>query len=284
MNNDIQSHYARGNLLQRLNAALASDGADPSRPTAEALAPYDHFHGRGLQATEDAAALVQPAPTDHLLDVGSGLGGPARYFAARFGCRVSGIDLTEEFCDVARHLARLLRQENCVDFHAGDALAMPFPVDCFHGAFSMNVSMNIADKAAFYRELYRVLRPGGWLLLSELAEGSGAALDYPTPWAASADASFLATPQQTEQGLRDAGFELQQLHDTADKARAYGAASRAAVARGEKPPHRAVMLVHGQLATRIMANSAKALADGRVLPIEVLARKPAPQQPQDAKL
>ena len=91
-----------------------------------------------------------------------------------------------------------------VDFHAGDALAMPFADARFDGAYSMNVSMNIADKAAFYRELHRVLRPGAWLLLSELAEGSGAALDYPTPWAASAQASFLATPQQTERVFREA--------------------------------------------------------------------------------
>jgi SAM-dependent methyltransferase len=282
MNDGIRSHYTRGDLLQRLNAALAADGADPERPTAAALAPYDHFHGRGLEATEDAAALVQPAPTDHLLDVGSGLGGPARYFAARFGCRVSGIDLTEEFCDVARHLTRLLGQERLVDFHAGDALAMPFAEACFDGAYSMNVSMNIADKAAFYRELHRVLKPAGWLLLSEIAHGGGE-LDYPTPWAASAQSSFLATPQQTEQGLLDAGFEVLHHQDTAEKALAYGTRSRAAVARGEKPPHRAVMLIHGETAPRAMANTAKSLADGRAVPIEVLARKPAPRQLQEAK-
>jgi len=284
MNEDIRSHYTRGDLLQRLNAALAADGADPQRPNAEALAPYDHFHGRGLEATEDAAALVRPLPTDHLLDVGSGLGGPARYFAARFGCRVSGIDLTEEFCEVARHLTRLLGQDERVDFHAGNALAMPFADVRFDGAYSMNVSMNIADKAAFYRELHRVLKPGGWLLLSEIAQGSGDELVYPTPWAASAQASFLATPQQTEQGLLAAGFEVLHVQDSVDKALAYGTRSRAEVARGEKPPHRAVMLIHGELALRAMANSAKSLADGRVLPIEVLARKPAPRQPQDAKL
>jgi SAM-dependent methyltransferase len=161
---------------------------------------------------------------------------------------------------------------------------MPFANACFDGTYSMNVSMNIADKAAFYRELHRVLKPGGWLLLSEIAQGNGGTLDYPTPWAASAQASFLATPQQTEHGLLAAGFEVLHVQDTADKALAYGTRSRAAVARGEKPPHRAVMLIHGELAARAMANSAKALADGRVLPLEVMARKPAPRQPQDAKL
>ena len=96
----ITDHYTSGDLLARLEARLREDGCELSQATVEALAPYDHFHGRGLEATEDMAALLQIAQTDHILDVGSGLGGPARYLARRFGCRVSGIDLTPEFCDV----------------------------------------------------------------------------------------------------------------------------------------------------------------------------------------
>jgi ubiquinone/menaquinone biosynthesis C-methylase UbiE len=279
MQQDIRNHYTRGDLLQRLQAALAEDGVDPARPTAEALAPYDQFHGRGLEATEDLAAMVRPAATDHLLDVGSGIGGPARYLAQRFGCRITGVDLTAEFCAVAAHLTRQLGLQQRVDFRVGDALALPLPDAVFDGAYSMNVSMNVADKAGLYRELWRVLKPGAWLVLSEIARGSGAEIDYPTPWAASAATSFLVTPEQTRQGLLDAGFELLTLENTLDKARAYGARSRARVERGEKPPHRAVMLIHGDLATRAMANIARAMNEGRVLPIEVLARRPAPQRP-----
>jgi SAM-dependent methyltransferase len=143
--------------------------------------------------------------------------------------------------------------------------------------------MNIADKAALYRELHRVLKPGGWLLLSEIAQGVGGELDYPTPWAANAQASFLATPRQTELGLLAAGFEVLHLQDTAAKALDYGVRSRAAVARGERPPHRAVKLILGELASIAMAHSAQSLADGRAVPIEVLARKPALRQLQDAK-
>jgi ubiquinone/menaquinone biosynthesis C-methylase UbiE len=271
---DISAHYSHGDLLQRLNSALADDGVDPSRPSVEALAPYDQFHGRGLEATAELAALVRPAPGDHLLDIGSGIGGPARYFAQRFGCRVTGIDLTPEFCDVARHLTRLLGLQPRVEFHAGDALAMPFADASFDGGFSMNVAMNIAEKAALYREIRRVLKPGAWLLLSEMAAGDGRPLDYPTPWARHAQASFLASAEQTRDGLLQAGFEVLQLHDTLAQARAYGARSRARVAAGEKPPHRAVMLIHGDIAARAIANIARALHDGRALPIEVLARKP----------
>ena len=270
---DIVGHYSRGDLLRRLDAALADDGADPLHPSLEALAPYDQFHGRGLEATAELAARVQPTAADHLLDIGSGIGGPARWFARHFGCRVTGIDLTAEFCDVARQLTRRVGLQNLVDFQAGDALAMPFGDAHFDGAYSMNVSMNIADKAAFYREIHRVLKPGAWLLLSELAEGDGRALDFPTPWAASQAASFLSTAEQTCQGLRDAGFEQLQWHSTLEQAKAYGARSKALAERGEKPPHRAVMLIHGDVATQAMAHSGRAMQDGRLVPIEVLARK-----------
>src|ERR1700741_5118113 len=102
----VPRHYSSGTLMERLRAVLAAEGIDPDRPTVEQLAPFDHFHGRGLEATQQAANLVSATPADHLLDVGSGIGGPARYFATRFGCRVSGVDLTAEFCDIARVLTR----------------------------------------------------------------------------------------------------------------------------------------------------------------------------------
>ena len=270
---EISTHYSRGDLLSRLNAALLDDGVDPDRPSIEALAPYDQFHGRGLEATLELAGLVQAGPADHILDIGSGIGGPARWFAQRFGCSVTGIDLTPEFCDVARHLTRLLGLADKVSFTLGDAVAMPFADAGFDGAYSMNVSMNIADKGAFYREIHRVLRPGAWLVLSEVAKGEGGELDYPTPWASSARTSFLSTSQETQRGLQRAGFDVIRLHSTLDEARAYGARSRAMLERGEKAPHRAVMLIHADIAARAIANTARGIHEGRIVPIEVLCRK-----------
>jgi len=270
---EVVRHYAKGGLLERLEEALAQDGVDPKHPSIETLAPYDQFHGRGLEATREVAELLQVAAADHLLDIGSGIGGPARYMAQRFGCRVTGIDLTEPFCEIARELTRRVGLQHRVEFHTGDALAIPFADGCFDGAYSMNVSMNIADKAAFYREIRRVLKPGGWLMLSEVAKGPGADLEYPTPWAMSSGTSFLATPGETRHGLEEAGFEVLLQRDTAAQAAAFGARSRELVARGEKPPHRAVQLIHGELAPRAMANTALGLAEARIVPIEVLARK-----------
>ncbi|WP_420347460.1 class I SAM-dependent methyltransferase [Pelagibius sp.] len=276
---DIAGHYTKGDLFDRLQAALREDGVDPDNPSVATLAPYDQFHGRGLEVTEEIAETLTVTPDDHLLDIGSGIGGPARYMAARFGCRVTGIDLTEEFCAVARRLTVLLGLEARVDFHQGNALAMPFDDAGFAGAYSMNVSMNIADKGAFYGEIHRVLKPGGWLMLSEIALGPGGdpggGPDYPTPWAATAASSFLVTPQQTKEGLKAAGFADIRLRETREEALAFGARSRELVERGEKPPHRAVQLVHGAAAAVMAANTARAFADAAILPVEVHCRKPA---------
>lgn len=221
----------------------------------------------------EAAGLMQAGVSDHILDIGSGIGGPARYVANRFGCRVTGIDLTPEFRDVARHLTRLLGLEDHVTFEVGDALAMPFADGSFDGAYSMNVSMNIFDKGGFYREIHRVLKPGAWPVLSEVAKGEGGELDYPTPWASSAHTSFLSTPEETRRGLLEAGFDVIRLHSTLEEALASGARSRAMVEGGEKPPHRAVMLMHGEMASQAMANTSRGLSEARIIPIEVLARK-----------
>jgi len=271
---EITAHYADDDLLERLRRSLVEDGVDPDHPSIEALAHYDHFHSRGLEATTEIADLLEVAPADHLLDIGSGLGGPARYFAQRFGCRVTGIDLTEAFCEVARHLTQRLGLEARVDFTHGNALAMPFADARFDGAYSMNVSMNIKDKGALYREVARVLKPGAWLVFSELLRGAGPEPDYPTPWARSADTSFLATLDDTQRALQSAGFELGETRVTLEENLAFGARSRAMVERGEKPPHRAVQLVHPEIARAAAANTARGMADGRLLPVELFVRKP----------
>lgn len=269
---EVSAHYTSGDLLARLEARLREDGSDPARPTFEALAPYDHFHGRGVEATEDMASRLRVAATDQVLDVGSGLGGPARYFARRFGCRVSGIDLTAEFCDVARRLTSLLGLSGRVSLQQGDALRMPFGDAAFDGAYSMNVSMNIEDKRALYREIHRVLKPDGWLVLSEVVQGPGGEPAYPAPWARTAATSFLATADETRANLAASGFTIEGERDTTEAALAYGARSRARVEAGDKPPHRAVSLILGPLAEEAVANTGRALRERRAVPVEFTCR------------
>ena len=271
---DVTGHYSSGDLMDRLRAALADDGADPDRPTIAELAPHDQFHGRGLEATEDLARGLSISEGHHLLDVGSGIGGPARYLADRFGCRVTGIDLTAEFCAVARQLTASLDLEHLVSFHDGSALAMPFEDASFDGAYSMNVSMNIADKDGLYREIHRVLRPGAWLALSEITRGPRGTVTYPTPWATDAGASFLATPEATQERLEAAGFAIEATEDRREASAAYGAMVREIVESGGRSPHRTIALVHGEEMARVMsANTARATADDAIIPFEFRCRK-----------
>ena len=270
---EVASHYSHGDLLGRLRAALEGDGADPDHPTMEALAPYDQFHNRGIEATRELLDLMPGRAASHILDIGSGLGGPARCVAERFGCRVTGIDLMPEFCAVARHLSSLLGVEQDTAFTVADALSMPFATGSFDGAYSMNVSMNIADKAAFYREAGRVLKPDGWLVLSEIARGKGPDVDYPTAWAASARSSFLSSTDETVLGLEAAGFEVVWLRNSLDEMLAFSARSRELVQRGEKAPHRAVMLIHAENAASAIRNTARGFSDGRIVPVELVARR-----------
>jgi SAM-dependent methyltransferase len=156
---------------------------------------------------------------------------------------------------------------------------MPFADGSFDGAYSMNVSMNIADKSAFYHEIHRVLKPGGWLALSELAKGEGGELDYPTPWARSGSTSFLSTPEGTRRDLLEAGFDVIRLHSSREEALAFGARARTIVERGDKPPSRAAMLMDREIASQAMANVSRGLSEARIIPIEVLARKPTQASP-----
>ena len=269
----ISSYYISGELEHRLTEALRQDGVDPLQPTVLELAPYDQFHNRGLEATEELASMLDITSGDHLLDVGSGIGGPARYFSDRFKCRVTGIDLTAEFCDVARSMTERVGLQDAVEFHHGNALNMPFADATFDGAYSMNVSMNIADKGALYSEISRVLRPGAWLGLSELAKGPGEEMLYPTPWALTAETSFLVTPEETRSKLQECGFEIVSFQDATDRVIEFGRRSRQLVEQGHKRPHRAVQLIHGANAPEAMQNTSRGVSEARAVPIEVICRK-----------
>jgi SAM-dependent methyltransferase len=270
----IAEHYASGAIWDRLRAALMDDGVDPDAPSLADLSPYDQFHGRGVEATAELADGRNIARSDHLLDVGCGLGGPARYLADRCGCEVTGIDLTSEFCEVAVRLNSLTSLGDRVNIHQGSALDMPFDDGVFDGAYSMNVSMNIEDKAALYGEIYRVLRPGGWFALSEIAQGPNLGLVYPTAWAATEEESFLVLPEQTQMLLEGVGFAVDRIVDVTDAHLDYGTRAVALVEEGHKPPVRTVGLVHGDSARQQGANFGQGLRQDQIRPIEAHCIRP----------
>jgi SAM-dependent methyltransferase len=212
----VETHYTRHDLGEAILEALRAAGKDIDHLTPDDLAPVDEFYGGQRPATVRLAELVGFAGTERVLDVGSGLGGPSRYLAWHYGCRVSGVDLTAEFVRVAEMLTRLTGFVGRVDYRQGDALDLPFESESFDVVWSQNAAMNIADRDRLYSEMHRVLRRGGNLALQEVAAGPGGPPHYPVAWAREPSISFLFSPEATREKLEEAGFRVLVWQDTTE--------------------------------------------------------------------
>jgi ubiquinone/menaquinone biosynthesis C-methylase UbiE len=270
--NEVETHYSRGDLYQAITGALEAAGKNLANLQPEDLDPVEHFHGRGVAATAELAASLEPLPEHEILDIGSGIGGPARYVARTFGCRMTGIDLTQEFCQVARRLNQAVGLADQIRIEQASATALPFNDGSFDAAYSQNVSMNIADKAAFLGEAHRVLRPGGAFALSELALGDGGEVLYPVPWSSDGVHSYLLTEQQTLEALGQVGFSVVSVQDNGPALRQFYQAQREVVRR-DGPPKLGNFILMGENAKEKARNAARNLEEGRVRAIEILCRR-----------
>jgi sarcosine/dimethylglycine N-methyltransferase len=269
----VTRHYGNARIAERVIAALHAASGPDAPVTPDSLAPFDHFHGRGLAGTQEIAARLALRPGEQLVDIGSGIGGPARWFAATFGVQVTGVDLTPEFCAAAEALNAITGLAGRVRILQGSALALPLPDAAFDAGYSQNVIMNIADKPLFYREAYRVLRPGGRLALSNLCAGPAGEPYFPAPWATSHDTSFLQTPDSMRADLAAAGFEVVDFRDiTPDMLEALRR-FREQVGKSATPPV-AVDIIMGERAAEMKINATRTIEEGRSLAIEALVRKP----------
>lgn len=202
----VRNHYRATGLTDQIRSALATIAPDDRPLTVAQLAPLDQFHVRGILATRELADAVGLAPSSRVLDLGSGIGGPARYLAASFGCTVTGLDLSPSFVEAATYLTERCGLSARVAFQVGDAVHPPFEDGAFDAVFLQHVAMNIADRGALYAEVRRMLAPAGRFATYDLVLRDGD-LVYPLPWARDASTSFLLTAEQTRSALEGAGFQ-----------------------------------------------------------------------------
>ncbi len=255
---DVREHYRATGLTERLKTALAALGPDDQRLTPQLLAAVDQFHTCGLAATAELAELAQIRTDMSVLDVGSGVGGPARFLAATYGCRVMGVDLSEPFVDAARYLTGRAGQSGLVSFEVASALELPFDDGSFDVALMQHVAMNIEDRAKLYREIRRVLKSGGRFATFDVVSTDGEP-HYPVPWARTSAASFLMTATGTREAIESAGFRTLASRDDTEAAKAWAARLRAS----GPPPSPNLGVVMGPGFAELAANLARNLMEGR---------------------
>jgi sarcosine/dimethylglycine N-methyltransferase len=255
----VREHYRATGLTARLKTALAPFGPEDERLTPKQLAGLDQFHTRGLLATTELAKLAAIAADMSVLDVGSGVGGPARFLAATTGCKVTGVDLSEPFVDAARYLTDRTGQGGQVSFETGSALELPFADSRFDIALLQHVAMNIADRMRLYREIHRVLKPGGRFAIYDVVLKSGDP-HYPVPWARTPATSFLLTAEATRAEIESAGFRTLIFQDDSETATEWFKQVRAS----GPPPSPNLGVVMGPDFAQLSFNLGRNLAEGRI--------------------
>ena len=271
-NDRISRHYGSAGLPGRILAALKHAGKDLNALAVEDLAPLDQFHTRGLAATRELLTVAGVRPGMRVLDVGSGLGGPARVLASEEHCHVTGVDITKEFCEVATMLSKLTRLDHVTDFRHGDATALPFDAGQFDRILTMQIQMSIANKRRFYEEIFRVLKPGGRFAFQDIMAGPGGEILLPVPWAIGRESSFPISLDALRKTVEAVGFQIESLEDTSDEALAWR--RRQPAAAGLAPSILGIHVVMGEQFHVMQSNQVRNLEQRRITFVRGAASKP----------
>ena len=269
----IHDYYSPNDLYNKIIDGLNDTGKDLSKVTLDDLQPVDEFHIRGNVATKELIELARFTSDMHIIDVGCGVGGSTRRLSHDTGCRVTGIDLSDEYIDAAKRLTELLNMQERVNFHTASALALPFEDNTFSGAWSIQMNMNVDDKQGWLKELFRVLKPGGRAVFYEVCGHKNSPVYFPVPWAKDSSMSFLVTPDSFRDVITSSGFDIEVWNDKTDLAQQAFAQASKPVGEQKLPKLGVHMLVGNDIKTKAY-NLRRNLDDERVSLIETVAVKP----------
>lgn len=261
---EVPAHYGRdGALIDAIEEGLRTAGLGRETIAPSDLSPVDEFHIRGRKATLELAEGMRLGPTSRVLDIGSGLGGPARTLAEVYGCHVTGIDLTQDYCEAATVLSDRVGLGERVEFRLADATDLPFPAATFDAAMTIHAAMNVAAKDRMYLEARRVLKQGGAFAVYDVLQGEGGDVHYPVPWAREPSISHLATRAQMVSLLEGAGFRIEREDDSSDESLAWFEQMARRIAEHGPPPLSPRLLL-GDDYPAMMRNQIRNLSERRI--------------------
>jgi len=235
------------------------------------LAPVDEFHIRGREATLELAACMELCADATVLDLGSGMGGPARTVAEVHGCSVTGVDLTPAFCDAANAMSDWVGLSDRVRFVHGDATAPPVESATFDAAMTIHAAMNIPDKPALYAGARDALKPGRIFAVYDVLQGDGGPVHFPVPWAREPSISHLATPADMRDLLVEAGFTILQEADSTAVSLAWFEAMVDRMAQSGAPPATFQTFL-GEDFPQMVRNQVRNLAEDRIRTVAFICR------------
>jgi SAM-dependent methyltransferase len=270
---EVSTHYEHGSLIKVIEDGFNREGKAPSDITLDDISVVDEFHIGGRQASEEFLDQLQLQERSLVLDVGCGLGGPARFAASRFGCLVSGIDLTQEYVDTGNVLSNWVGLDKKVILQQGSAMALPFPDGQFDAAYMMHVGMNIVDKKSLFSEVCKVLKPDGIFGIYDVMQVGSGEMEYPAPWAASGNTSSLASPQDYRTGLKEAGFNILATRERGDFAVEFFENMKRRMTETTEEPLLGLHVLMGGDAKTKVANVLTSIKEGNIAPVELIAQR-----------